>query len=76
MRTITLYQALVFPRVNTIAVYQRTPDIAISEKCVFLQGSHTRSVFFDFSLDFFEFSVKAYVSESADILMYFHDYNK
>ena len=33
-------------------VYQRTPDIAISGACIFLQGSHTRSVFLDFSLDF------------------------
>ena len=41
-------------------VYQRTPEIAISEACVFLQGSLTRSLFLNFSLDFYVFSVKAY----------------
>ena len=30
---------------KSITVYQRKPDIAISEACVFLQGNHTRSVF-------------------------------
>ena len=58
-------------------VYQRTPDIAISEACVFLQGGHTRSVFLDFFfLEFCEFSAEANISQSADILMYFYDYNK
>ena len=50
--------------------------MVISEACIFLQGSHTQSVFLDFSLSFCEFLVKAYISESVDILMYFHDYNK
>ena len=57
--------------VNIVTVYQRTPDIAISEACVFLQGSHTRSVFLDVFLELCEFSVEEYISESADILIYF-----
>ena len=32
----------------TDTVYQRSSDIAISEACIFLQGSNTRSVFLDF----------------------------
>ena len=60
----------------TITLYHRTPDIAIIEACVSLQGSHTRSVFLVFSLELCEFSVEACISQSADILMYFYDYNK
>ena len=56
--------------------YQCTPDIAISEACIFLQGSHTRSVFLDFFLEFCEFSFEAYISQYSDILMNFYDYNK
>ena len=37
-------------------VCQRTRDIAISEACVCLQGSHTRSVFLDFFFSNFVFS--------------------
>ena len=62
--------------VNISTVYQRTPDIAISEVCIFLQGSRTQSVFLYFFLELCEFSVRAYISQSADILIYFHDYNK
>ena len=54
---------------NIITVYQRTPVIVISEACVFLQGSHIRSVFLDVFLEFFEFS--EYISESAEILIFF-----
>ena len=59
-----------------ITVYQCTLNIAISEAYLCLQGSLTWSVFLDFFLEFCEFSVKVYISESADILMYFYDYKK
>ena len=38
--------------INT--VYQRTPDIAISEVSECLQGHHTRSVFLDLLFVFYE----------------------
>ena len=58
-------------------VYQRSPDIAISEVYVFLQGgSHFLSVFLDCFSRIWEFSVEAYISEVADILMYIYDCKK
>ena len=47
-------------------VYQCTPDIAISEACMFLQGSHTLSVFLDFFLEFVNFKLKQ-ISVSSPI---------
>ena len=41
-----------------ITVYQRTPDIAISEACVFLQGRHTRSIFLDVFANCLSFQLK------------------
>ena len=61
---------------NVLTVYQRTPNIAISEVWEILHGHDTGSVFLEFSLVFCEFSVKACVSDFADILMYIYDYNK
>ena len=59
-----------------ITVYQRTPDIAISEVSECLEGNHTRSVFFQFSLAFCELLVNARVNYFADILIYISDYSK
>ena len=52
-------------RIPWITIYQRTLDIVISEACIFLQGSHIRSVFFDVFLELCEFSVEEYISESS-----------
>ena len=43
---------------DSITVYQRTSDIAISEACVILQGSHTRSVFLVVFSIFVSFQLK------------------
>ena len=57
-------------------VYQRTPDIAISEVGEWCEGNHTRSVFVQFSLAFHDFSANVCVSDFADILMYIYDCSK
>ena len=57
-------------------VYQRTPDIAISEVGKCLEGNHTRSAFIQISLAFCELLVYACVGYFADILVYISDYNK
>ena len=48
-------------------VYQRIPDIAISEVGECCEGNHTRSVFVQFSLAFHDFSANVCVSDFADI---------
>ena len=51
-------------------VYQRTPDIAISEVKECLQWQRTQSVFLDILFVFCDLSVKGYISDLADILMH------
>ena len=64
-----------FWNLSIITVYQRTPDIAISEVSECLQGHHTRSVFLDLSFVFYELWVKGYISDLVDTLMYTYDHN-
>ena len=56
--------------VKVFTVYQRTPDIAISEVKECLQWQRTRSVFLDLLFVFCDPWVKGYISDLADILMY------
>ena len=56
---------------TTITVYQRTPDIGISEAWCFLHRIQTWSVVSRFNLVFWELSAKRHVSKFADIFMYF-----
>ena len=67
---------LVAQYTSTITVYQRTPDIAISEASECWEGNHTRSVFLQVSLAFCELPVNVCISYFADILVYISDYSK
>ena len=58
-----------------VTVYQRTPDIAISEVSECLQEHHTRSVFLDLLFVFYELWVKGYISDLVDTLMNTYDHN-
>ena len=61
---------------SNITVYQRTPDIAISEVSECWEGNHTQSVFIQFSLAFYELLAYACISDFADILLYISNYSK
>ena len=61
---------------TSFTVYQRTPDIAISEVSECWEGNHTRSVFIQFSLAFYELLAYACISDFADILLYISNYSK
>ena len=49
-----LFRSFPFFIIAHTTVYQRTPDIAISEVSECLQGHHTRSVFLDLLFVFYE----------------------